>query len=102
MRTSRRDTESIGEWEFITAGPTVDEVVSQTRWDSRGWTFQEAFVARRILIFATRQIFWVCHDSTWREDARLESQLLSESKKGSSLWGHCPGGLGRISPREAP
>lgn len=88
-RNSWQQSESIGKWHFVTAGPAVNEVVSRTSWDSRGWTFQEAFVARRIIVFTEYQLFWICQDSTWREDTRLESQSRTSEGEGSiSLWGH--------------
>ena len=35
-------------------------------WESRAWTFQEAFFSRRILIF-NRTVSWYCRTAFWRE-----------------------------------
>jgi hypothetical protein len=35
--------------------------------NSRAWTFQESFLSRRLLIFSTYQLFWVCGE-LWKSD----------------------------------
>jgi Heterokaryon incompatibility protein (HET) len=37
---------------FTTTQPTVRQALDESKWDTRGWTFQEAMLAQRILVFA--------------------------------------------------
>ena len=90
--TPRRISQSIEKItgiQFITAQPSVQLVLRQSVWKSRGWTFQEANLSRRALIFTGSLIYWSCHVDKCREDIINESPLggqrLDES---NSLWAH--------------
>ncbi|KAH7073030.1 heterokaryon incompatibility protein-domain-containing protein [Paraphoma chrysanthemicola] len=51
-------------------------------WNSRYWTFQEAALSRRLLIFTDHQVFFHCHSAMWREDthdAIRSGDTVSES-----------------------
>ncbi|KAK7985895.1 hypothetical protein PG988_003517 [Apiospora saccharicola] len=39
-----------------------------TRWNRRGWTFQERLLSRRLLVFAHDEMVWYCRGMTCRED----------------------------------
>ncbi|RMJ16097.1 hypothetical protein CDV36_004207 [Fusarium kuroshium] len=39
--------------------------VSQTRWATRGWTYQEHILSNRLLFFLDDRIFWECEASVW-------------------------------------
>ncbi len=41
-----------------------------TVWNSRGWTFQERLLSRRLLVFAGNEVVWHCRRMTCREDMR--------------------------------
>lgn len=41
-------------------------------WESRGWTFQEKILSKRLLIFSAHQMFFHCNSATWSEDTILE------------------------------
>jgi hypothetical protein len=49
-----------------TALPTITEI-EQTKWNSRAWTYQEAQLSSRALVFLDNQVFWHCNKSTWCE-----------------------------------
>ncbi|KAF7536419.1 hypothetical protein G7054_g4550 [Neopestalotiopsis clavispora] len=88
VRKSWQQIESLGPWEFITTDPKISVVMDETDWNTRGWTFQEAYLARRILLFAENQVFWICKNMSWREDTHFESQPKSPESSGlESLWG---------------
>lgn len=53
---------------YITAQPPLREALKETTWSSRGWTFQEAMLARRILFLTNHQMYWSCKSNNWRED----------------------------------
>jgi Heterokaryon incompatibility protein (HET) len=43
-----------------------------SRWNSRGWTFQERLLSRRVLIFCHKQVYWICERNVWDEETILE------------------------------
>lgn len=44
-------------------------------WRTRGWTFQEGMLSRRLLIFGDDVVNWSCQLSSWQEDL-MRSQKL--------------------------
>lgn len=40
-----------------------------TAWNSRAWTYQELLLARRALVFGSRQVSWLCQCDEWHENA---------------------------------
>lgn len=46
--------------------------VSDSKWITRGWTFQEGILSQRMLVFAPEVVYWECKQATWREDACWE------------------------------
>ena len=42
-------------------------------WDTRGWTFQEKALSRRLLIFGTEQAYFQCKSDLWCEDTICET-----------------------------
>ncbi|KAF4808385.1 hypothetical protein CGCSCA5_v012477 [Colletotrichum siamense] len=57
---------------------------SRSRYMTRGWTFQEILLSRRLLIFTPEVVFWECQSATWREDANWE--ILDPVNRGLSLF----------------
>lgn len=54
-----------------TAGLYVNALERST-WITRGWTFQERILSRRIMVFTPYQVFWICEDAMWDEEVILE------------------------------
>jgi hypothetical protein len=48
----------------------------QSKWNSRGWKFQESLVSRRCLILCQEQVFWECRSASWCEERELECNPL--------------------------
>ncbi|KAL7896369.1 heterokaryon incompatibility domain-containing protein [Trichoderma sp. SZMC 28014] len=72
---------------YMTAQPPLRDVLGRTIWNSRGWTFQEAILARRILFFTEEQVYWSCKCANWREDMAWEtSHGISLSHPFDSYW----------------
>ncbi len=42
--------------------------IETARWNTRGWTFQERLLSRRILHFTERKFFWECHATDTSEE----------------------------------
>lgn len=94
-RNMRQHTENINGMGFVTAQPAVSQALEWTPWMTRGWTFQEAMLAQRVLIFTDNVVYWNCRESTWREDMTCESLgngVELELTKTTSIWGYLQGG----------
>lgn len=74
-----RPTENIQGLHFTTCQPDVHCKLDTTVWNTRGWTFQEAQLARRALIFTEHQVYWNCRHETWVEDQSTEFLDLRHS-----------------------
>jgi hypothetical protein len=48
-------------------GPEFNEILDSV-WNTRGWTFQERLLSRRILYFGRHQLLWECQTCRWTED----------------------------------
>ena len=47
----------------------LEDLLFRTRWDTRGWCFQEAFLSRRLLYFTEHQAYFQCSCGICSEDA---------------------------------
>ena len=47
--------------------------VAKSKWSSRGWTFEEKTLSKRLRIFTPYQAFFRCEKATHYEDAFLEN-----------------------------
>ncbi|CCM06149.1 uncharacterized protein FIBRA_09622 [Fibroporia radiculosa] len=52
---------------------TLDEAITRSFWNTRGWTYQEYVLSRRRLWFTPEQVFFTCRRDTWCEDVAAES-----------------------------
>ena len=50
--------------------PSVN--VAATKWDTRGWTYQEDFFSSRKLIFGRARVTWKCRKNEFREDFAID------------------------------
>jgi hypothetical protein len=56
------------------AAPELESALSRTRWSQRGWTMQEALLARRRLIFTHNTAYFDCDVITIPEDGSFNSE----------------------------
>lgn len=54
--------------------PTVNSVIKQSVWNTRGWTYQEQNLSQRCLYVTHSEIFFTCPTHQWREDYVLEQE----------------------------
>ena len=59
--------------------PPLSEAATDSVWNTRGWTFQEALLSRRRLYFTKHQIYFECERDVWCEDLVAESKTLEGS-----------------------
>lgn len=61
----------IGSLELSTTLPDPKLLMDQSKWSTRGWTFQEGLLARRSLVFTDQQVYFQCgeigHAEAWEE-----------------------------------
>ena len=65
-----QSTEVVQGIELAPPLPSVNDCIQSSTWNTRGWTLQERFFSRRLLIFATQQVHFQCATGTWCEDMR--------------------------------
>ena len=88
-RSVSQTIEKIAGVQFITAQPSVQQVLDWSVWNSRGWTFQESILSRRALVFTESLVYWNCQADTWREDIGSESPIAGlQLDETNSLWPH--------------
>ncbi|KAK3381743.1 heterokaryon incompatibility protein-domain-containing protein [Podospora didyma] len=76
---ARRMMKSLDE---LSAGETVGFTygwITASKWFTRGWTFQEAILSERWIMFTPENIYWECKKATWREDACWEVEASPDA-----------------------
>ncbi|UKZ81415.1 hypothetical protein TrVFT333_009187 [Trichoderma virens FT-333] len=78
-----------------------DYVSSHSTWDTRGWTFQEKILSKRLLVVTEHFSFFRCPSVLWRED-RFEADLFTETtREKTQIWEwEDARGLHRAAPRD--
>ncbi|KAM7215906.1 Heterokaryon incompatibility protein (HET) domain containing protein [Rhypophila decipiens] len=72
-REAQQTIEVINGRPYITLLPDLHQLLQKTTWNTRGWTFQEAILAPRSIVFTSHQVYWCCQTTTWSEDFASES-----------------------------
>jgi hypothetical protein len=56
--------------------PAYMDVLSDSSiaWNTRGWTFQEKVLSKRMLVFTDCQVYFQCSNMVWYEDAAMETE----------------------------
>ncbi|KAJ0421479.1 heterokaryon incompatibility protein-domain-containing protein [Aspergillus carlsbadensis] len=67
----------------------TEAYLKNTKWNTRGWTYQECLLSRRCLIFTAEQAYWQCLQASLCEDANWEQRLLSKHQP--NIYRHCLG-----------
>lgn len=49
-------------------------ILQESKWRTRGWTFQEELCSSRLLVFLPDLVFYSCSEALWREDVCLETK----------------------------
>ena len=81
----------IGDHRVAPVGPDVLTTVQYSKWASRAWTFQEAYLSTRCLIFGPKQLQFLCK-TTCRHEAlpqlpKMNSYDLNAETNISSVFG---------------
>ena len=94
-----------GRAEYLYSAPPLEEFLYKSKWSTRGWTFQEASLSRRILYFTSSQVIFLCEFEQTREEITgtfapeirdhlvkfpLDSTRIAPSNKFLSVFGRDP------------
>ncbi|ERF73912.1 hypothetical protein EPUS_05924 [Endocarpon pusillum Z07020] len=70
----------------VTIADAWGPVSSHSKWDTRGWTFQEKILSKRLLVVTEYFSFFRCPSMLWRED-RFEADLFKETaREKAQIW----------------
>ncbi|KAJ9504305.1 hypothetical protein H2202_000361 [Exophiala xenobiotica] len=80
-RKVKQHSELVKGLRLATMFPSFSELEnsSELLWNTRGWTFQEKLLSRRILLFTEYQVYFKCSESIWTEEIVLETGRISKS-----------------------
>ena len=73
--------------------PSIPTIVQESKWNTRGWTYQEARLSQCCLLFSIYQVYYVCRESTWSEAVPFGpcsstlTELLNSSRLDGALFG---------------
>ncbi|KAI1461063.1 HET-domain-containing protein [Annulohypoxylon moriforme] len=78
----------------------LDQSYEDSRWTTRGWTFQEGLCSRRILIITSDQVYWSCETSRCCESIAFEAfptavapnDIIFNVLSGHKVFGEVGGG----------
>jgi hypothetical protein len=59
---------------FFKPRAQIEDVLIHCPWVKRGWTYQEAELSSRLLIFTNDTVHFACASTTWSEDLNCESE----------------------------
>lgn len=85
VHQNSRDIKTIqfedGDMKLVCARPSLADAIRGSAWESRGWTLQEKFFSKRLLVFTQNQVYYKCRDAIWAEDTATEhlSPIVSDS-----------------------
>ena len=71
-RKPRQRLATVQGFEITNVLPGAEHALKATTWDSRGWTFQERVLSKRLLCFTQDQMYWQCVAEPWAEDLHAE------------------------------
>lgn len=69
QRQQQQIVEELGGLCFVATEPDVFHVLSKSLWYTRGWTYQELVLSRRLLVFSENQAYFSCSSAAYAEDS---------------------------------
>lgn len=58
---------TLGGHMLVSLNPDILTSVQRSEWATRAWTFQEALLSRRCLLFTPEQVYFICRTTYWSE-----------------------------------
>lgn len=56
--------------------PQFEDVIKQSYWNTRGWTFQENQLCKRHLMFCKTHVFFECNRTVFKEDSGVRNHAI--------------------------
>ena len=81
----------IGDRTLCSMKPDPKFLIERSKWMSRGWTYQEAFLSRRLLIFTEDQVYFECQGMHCCEAVASPLSLMHTKDKQRFRAGFHPG-----------
>lgn len=79
---SRTLTQAVADYssdlELVALQLDCQVAVETTRWNTRGWTYQERLLSRRYLFFVNNTVYFQCVNAVWGEDYLAEHKDLQQ------------------------
>jgi len=76
----------IGDIHVMISPPFPHWTINSSHWDTRGWTYQEAILSSRRLVFTNDQVYFECNGMACLESLRTRLDVVSQRiKKGHSV-----------------
>ncbi|KAJ3459685.1 hypothetical protein MRS44_015758 [Fusarium solani] len=54
--------------QYVANEPPLDQAIKDTLWYTRGWAYQEYLLSKRLIVFTSPQVFFICGEDTCPED----------------------------------
>ena len=70
-RKSKQRTECVQGMILANELPQLEDVIKQSYWNTRGWTFQEKQLCKKHLIFCSTHVLFECNRTVFKEDSGL-------------------------------
>ncbi|KAI0142090.1 heterokaryon incompatibility protein-domain-containing protein [Pestalotiopsis sp. NC0098] len=64
---------------LVALQPDCQVAVETTRWNKRGWTYQERLLSRRYLFFVNNTVYFQCAKAVWGEDYFADHKGLQQT-----------------------
>ncbi|KAF2875398.1 heterokaryon incompatibility protein-domain-containing protein [Massariosphaeria phaeospora] len=87
----RQHALDIGNRRIVQTMPHANWSLLQSRWASRGWTYQEGILSRRRLIFTPHQVFYECSSMHCAESLMLPLEKMHTERR-NKFKAHVPPG----------
>ncbi|KAH6666052.1 heterokaryon incompatibility protein-domain-containing protein [Halenospora varia] len=72
---------TVGQHILVSSLPNPRSVIEKSKWNTRGWTYQEGILPRRRLVFTSQQVYFQCNAMHCVESISVPLELLHTSKK---------------------
>ena len=80
LRSPTQSVQTFDNLEVMEVLPSILQDLETSTWNTRGWTYQEATLSSRTLIFTSTQVYFQCHARLCNEDPCI-------GYAGLSMWG---------------
>lgn len=71
-----QQTSTIGDFDIIHTMRHPHHAINSSKWSTRGWTFQEAALSRRRLVFTDDQVYFECNAMNCHESLKSNLDIL--------------------------